>query len=993
MLQHPQYTRTRIEQLVQRFQTRIYRQLIPVPSLQVSAGVGRIPYEQAMTLPRTPAKVGIELGPIWTTFWFRLQYRVPADWQGRVDLLWNSNSEATLWVNGRSIQGLNYSSGQNHEDAPLIAQARGGESGECDVEVACNTSFGNAGGDGVPVERTFRLQRCDLGLFDPEAWDLFHDLHVLSRLEQQQVNGIHKLDPDWGGWLLHELNRFCNEIDEQDRATWGPARKILQALLQHHNGSYAHELSAIGHAHIDTAWLWPLAETHRKCIRTFSTQSAYMDLYPEYKFACSQAYQYEVIRQINPDLDRRIAERVQRGQWIPTGGTWIEPDCNLPSGESLCRQFLFGQRYFQQRFGKRCREFWNPDVFGYNGQLPQIMRLSGIERFLTQKLSWNRFNKPMHHSFLWQGIDGSEVLTHFPPADTYNADCSIPQLRKNVANYKDNDRGKQSYYLFGYGDGGGGPTKTMLETLRRAADLQGLPRCAIRTPDEFFQRLEAERHRLPTMVGELYFEYHRGTYTSQARTKRGNRRCEELLHDVELLSSLAQRLAGAAYPAQAIDDLWKVVLLHQFHDILPGSSIAQVYEDTHRAHDEVLAAGDKLRRQALAALAGAAQDLPVNTLGVPRRELAADPGGALRVIDAPALGVGAVVNTQDQVVARKDGDTIVLENAALRATLHRDGRLMSLVHKDSGREALGEPGNVLLTYDDKPTAYDAWDIDPYALETEKATPPAESCQLTQADPLRAQVVFQRRIGKRSVMTQTVRLDAHAQRLEFHCDVDWQETQVLLKVAFNVAVRAMNASYEMQFGYAERPTHFNDSYALARYEVPGHRWADLSEHGFGVALLSESKYGYATRGSMMTMSLLRSPKAPDPSADLGRHQFAFAVFPHRGDWRQGGVVAQALRFNQPVLWAPVKASPGSLLSVDSPDVIIDTVKKAQDSDALVVRFYECHGARGSATLRTSLPVKQATWCNVLEDDIKPAAVHAGSVKFDFGPHQILTLKLQ
>ncbi|HKD35973.1 MAG TPA: glycoside hydrolase family 38 C-terminal domain-containing protein, partial [Pirellulales bacterium] len=715
-------------------------------------------------------------------------------------------------------------------------------------------------------------------------------------LQQLAAEEPKDLDKTWAGLLLQELNRLANVYNAADRTTWPAAAAILRPLYEHRNATTVHELSAIGHAHIDTAWLWPLAETKRKCERTFSSQLAYMDEYPDFKFVCSQAQQYEWIKERNPDLWRRICEKVKAGQWIPVGGTWIEPDCNIPSGESLCRQFLHGQRFIRREFGVTCREFWNPDVFGYNGQLPQICRLAGINWFLTDKLSWNRMNKPPHHTFIWEGIDGSELFTHFPPAHTYTAVVTIAQLRENARNYKDHDRSRESYLLFGHGDGGGGPTKAMLETLRRVKDLEGVPRTTIRTPTEFFERLEKDNIDRARVVGELYFEYHRGTYTSQAAVKRGNRKSELLLHDIEFLATAASlENSKYVYPAAELDDLWKTVLLNQFHDILPGSSIGLVYEDAARDYERVAEEGGQLRVVAAQVLIGNSGNeiAVINTLGFLRREVVSLPSGRFAVAVAPAYGIGRTVEERSSVAASEltataktcGSDTVILENAHLRATFGTDGGLKSLIEKSTGREALAGMGNQLLLYADEPLAWDAWDVDPQHLETVTACPAAESCRIVETgSPLRAEVVFERKVGAASGMRQTVRLDADSRRLEFHCQCDWHESHKMLKVAFPVNVRAMNATYEMQFGSVERPTHFKTSFDLARYEVPGHKWSDLSEHGFGVALLSDCKYGYSTFGNVMRLSLLRSPKHPDPEADMGHHDFAYAIMPHAANWQ-------------------------------------------------------------------------------------------------------------
>ena len=644
------------------------------------------------------------------------------------------------------------------------------------------------------------------------------------------------------------------------------------------------------------------------------------------------------------------------------GGSWVEPDCNLPSGESLVRQFLYGQRWFERELGRRHREFWSPDAFGYAGQLPQILRACGITRFLTQKLSWNRFNPPEHHTLVWQGDDGSEVLAHYPPADTYNSDVTVPELLKASRQYRDHDHAGTSLLVFGFGDGGGGPTRAMLETLRRAADLQGVPRTRQRTSEEFFDALEAGGGDRPVVCGELYFEYHRGVYTSQARTKRGNRRCEQALHDAEFLACLA-----GDYPRAELDRLWKLLLLQQFHDILPGSSIGLVYEDAERD----LAAVEAGAR----ALTSAGETL-VNTTGFARREVC---GGAM--VAAAPYGAARPVEPGDEV--RVDG--LTLENEHLRVRLSAGGSVESVLHKASGREALAGPGNRLELADDRPAAFDAWDIDPSALETRRDVAPATSWH-AHATALRAEITFER-----PWLTQVVRLDAGSRRLEFSTTVDWDEEHTLLTVCFPLAVHARTATYEMPFGYAVRPTHWSTSWDRARYEVPGHRFADLSEHGFGVALLNDCKYGWSCFGGELRLSLLRSPRSPDPEADRGRHEFAYALLPHAGGWREAGILGEAVCFNAP-LRTTSRAVPESFAAVDDPNLVLDTIKRAEDSDALVVRLYEAHGARGQARLTVAESFSSARRANALEDDGEAFAVEGGAVLVPYRPHEILTIKL-
>jgi alpha-mannosidase len=988
MIRHPEYDRARIAQVGERIRALVYAERRAPDRLLVAGPVGRIPVEQAAGLAYRPAALGAQFGPAWSTFWFDLAATVPPEWEGsRVDLLFVSHSEATLWMDGRPVQGLNTSRHGPRPDAMLRERAAAEERIEARIELACSGKFGQL----EPVYETVEpvvLDRCQIARFDPQAWDLHHDFDVLRRLEADAHNG---LDPSWAGELGRELNRVCNVFRDDDRATWEAAGEILAGLLGRRNAAVVHELSAIGHGHIDTIWLWPLAETHRKLVRTFSSQTAYMERYPEFRFCCSQAYHYDWVRRNAPDLDARIRHRVGTGQWVPVGGTWVEPDCNIPAGESLVRQFLIGQRYFARELGRRHRVFWNPDVFGYNGQLPQIMRGAGIDRFLTQKLSWNRFNRPPHQTFDWEGIDGSRVLAHFPPADTYNAEAEIGEIRSGAREYRDHAYSRRSLLVFGYGDGGGGPTPAMLETLRRVRDLQGVPRTAMTTPDAFFDALDADAADRPVLVGELYFEYHRGTYTTQAAVKRTNRECERALHDAELLAAVAGRLDGGGPPRAALAEAWELLLLNQFHDVLPGSSIGEVYERAAADHARVAAICARVSGDAVARLVTDGPGVtPLNTLAAARAEVAEAPDGRLAWVEAPACGPGVCAQAPGSVAAGEADGAIVLENDRLRATIGADGLLRSLVDLGTGREALSDPGNRLQLYDDRPVANDAWDVDPFHLETVTDVPAASSLALLRADGLRAEVEIRWRFGHASSMRQVVRLDAGSPRLEFRCEADWHERHRLLKVLFPVAVRAANATYQMQFGHTERPTHYTTSHDEARFEVPGHRFADLSEHGFGVALLTDCKYGYSTYENRMRISLLRSPTYPDPEADIGGHRFAYAVMPHAGGWRDAGVVAEAARFETPLRWAPGSAPAGSWFAVDDANLVLDTVKPAEDSDALVLRLYEAHGARGRARLHVGPPFARAVRANLLEDEEEELTVAGAQIEVDYRPHQILTL---
>jgi alpha-mannosidase len=1001
---HAAHTRKRIAAVLAKLHNRVHAETEPVPGLSMAGPTGRISLEQAARLEYRPARLGDELGPLWATFWLRGVATVPESWAGSpVALRFSSHSEATLWIDSRPVQGLNdvlpmgsvLDHRAEHEPVPtrtealLLERAAGNETIPFVVEIACNGLWGDA--EVVPYQSgsPFRLDFCELVRIDQAAHDLAHDLDVLVALERE----MEASDPSWAGLLISELNRFCNACDPERPETWEGAGSILKGLLDRRNGSVGHELTLIGHAHIDTQWLWPAAESVRKCIRTFSSQTAYMERYPDYRFACSQALHYAWIKERQPDLWERIVRRIESGQWLPVGATWIEPDCNLPSGELLVRQFLVGQRFFEQELGGRSTVFWNPDAFGYNGQLPQIMRGAGVTRFLTQKLSSNQFTDLHANTFVWQGIDGSQVAAHIPPAGTFNSGTEVSTLRRVADAYRDHDRSGHSLLLFGHGDGGGGPTPRMLENLSRTGDLAGLPRTRQRSADAFFELIEEELGRDPlVIVGELFYETHQGTFTSQARTKQLNLRCERALHDAELLSSIAHRLGLASYPREEMDAALRTVLLHQFHDVLPGTSIREVHEQVEQELADAAAVLEAIRDDALGRLAeDGAAPAPFNTTGRPRIDVAEAPGGELALCTTPAHGAGTTGGEFEPVtVDQHDDGSVVVQNRHLTAVLGQHGAITSLVHRPSGREALSSPGNRLELYEDHTTRYDAWDIEPFHLETCRDCPPAERCEVVTEHPLRVEVAFQRSIGERSSLRQVIRLDAEARRLEIHNELDWHERHRLLKVAFPVQAHAPHATFQIQFGTVQRPTHHSTAWDLARYEVPGQRFSDLSEHGFGVALLSDSKYGYSAYEDTLRISLMRAPTNPDPETDQGRHRFAYAVMPHAGGWQDGGVVAEAAAFTSPIRFAGVP--PRSFAQLEDPNLVLDSVKLAEDSDDLVLRLYEAHGSRGTARLLLDPPPRAARLCNLLEDDGDAIAVQDGAILVAYRPHEIITLKV-
>jgi len=1005
MLKHPTITKGRFARFARELKTLLYPEVTSVAKLSVYSAPGRIPYAEAIKGKYRSVREGEIFGPAWSTHWFRIDYVIPNDWRGREVLLhFDSSSEGCVWQNGIPLQGLtNYNWGPEDVRSyfTLTPRARGGDRGTIYVEAAINGMFGLS--DGVAQtykENLGRLRHARLVTRDRAVWDLLWDFTVIKELaEHLPVDGPHQAH------ALTTANEIINAVVIDEPGTYPTGRALAKKFFAARNGDRNHHVSAIGHAHIDTAWLWPLAETMRKCYRTFSTAVCMMDEYPEYKFVCSQAQQLAWIKRQHPALYARIKAKAKKGQFVPAGGTWIEPDCNIPSGESLVRQFLFGQRFFKKEFGKICDEFWNPDVFGYSGALPQIMRGAGIRFFLTQKLSWNQFNRPTSSTFLWEGIDGSSVLTHFPPTDTYNAMATVEEILRHYTRFKDKERANESYMLFGYGDGGGGPTEEMLERLRRMKNVPGAPDVTMRAPRDFFDRCEKDIVDPIAWRGELYFEYHRGTYTTQAANKRDNRRSEEALHDVEFLATLAFLLKGARYPQAEMARIWETVLINQFHDIIPGSSINEVYQDSARDYTDVFAATAKLRVTAAAKFLPAETKngvhlLALNTLSWSRREVVESPSGrGLSFVEAPAHGYSVAkpqTMTEHPVSLRKSSAGFTLENSLVRAKFDAQGHLTSFFDKRHDRECIepGARGNQFVLFEDKPEKWEAWDVEIYHLEKRRNVGLVRKVRTVETGPLRATIELEIEISPRCSLKQQISLSAESPRLDFACQADWREKNQFLKVEFPLALRSDYATYEIQFGHVRRPTHFNTSWDVARFEVSAHRWADLSEPNFGVALLNDSKYGYACHGHVLRLSLLRAPKSPDALADMGKHHFRYAIYPHASGPQMGGVISEAAAFNQPLRVSATSANlqSESFFSVNNPAVVIDTVKKAEDSGDLIIRLYESHGAHQKAAISVPGLLKKAIVTDILERESGSLRTTKNQISVALRPFEVLTLKL-
>ncbi len=853
-----------------------------------------------------------------------------------------------------------------------------------------------------------------------------------SRVALGVVRSLPVENPARGG-LLTALDEAYQVLDTReplgDRfyASVGTADRVLQAGIERSGPPMPVDVTAVGHAHIDVAWLWTLGMTHHKTARTFHTVLRLMEQYPDYLFTQSQPALYDFIRQDHPQVFEAIQARIAEGRWEPIGGMWVEADCNLTGAEALARQFLLGEGFFKEYFGENAASpvLWLPDVFGYNWNLPQLITEAGLKYFFTIKIGWSQYNRLPFDSFWWQGLDGTRVLTHFSTtndgsefASTYNAMASPEQTMNTWTNFQQKDAGRPGevpplLMSYGYGDGGGGPTREMIENVALLGNFPATPRLRYGKAGEFYRRLEEEQgDRLPVWNGELYLEYHRGTYTTQARTKRANRKSEFALHDAEFLAAAAS-LRGYDYPTGTLRELWKVVATNQFHDILPGSSIGPVYEEALQHHAGVQQGAHEVLDGAWQELAGDTQGITlVNPAPFARREVVMIPSDMLPEgkLQGQAVEGGLLVDSGElppysftpSGEALQGGRRLVvsqqlLENDFVRVEFNADGDIISIFDKAAQREVLPEGGlaNQFQAFEDRPMNFDAWDIDIYFEDKRWLAEPAESIRVVEHGPLRATIEIQRRILN-SVYTQRISLAYNSPRVDFSTRINWMERHVLLKVAFPVNVLTTRATYEIQWGNVERNTHANTSWDWARFEVVGHKWVDASEGDYGVSLFNDCKYGHDIRNApdgsvVMRLSLLRSPTMPDPAADLGEHEFSYAILPHTGGWDER-TVAQAYAFNDPVIVLPGNVSLPSLVQADRSNVVIETIKGAEDGRGIIVRLYECQRKRGPFTLTTAFPIAQAWDSSLIEQDRNLLAVDGNQIHLNIRPYQIMTVRI-
>jgi alpha-mannosidase len=943
---------------------------------------------EALAADYQPTELGQPWGPAWGTAWFRFTAEIPPHWRGhtveaRINL--GSIDERP----GFQCEGLAYTpeghplKGLNPLNTHLALPDTPGKH-TFYVEAAANpdilgtrgfqpTELGTAPTPDGPA--LYQLKQADVSIRHPEVTALFHDAQVLDQLMRELPETAPRRHD-----ILRALERMLDALDLHDiPGTATRARAQLAETLASPAHPSAHHISAVGHAHIDSAWLWPIRETIRKIARTTANVTTLMQADADFHFAMSQAQQFDWLKTHHPALFERVRHHVATGQFTPTGGMWVESDTNMPGGEALARQLITGKRFFLDEFGIETRDVWLPDSFGYSAALPQLITQSGSRWFLTQKISWNQTNRFPHHTFRWEGIDGTRVFTHFPPADTYNAQITGAELARAQNTFREAGHARHSLLPFGHGDGGGGPTREMLERAHRTRNLEGSPRVHLHTPEEFFTAAEADHPQPAVWSGELYLEAHRGTYTSQARTKQGNRRSEHLLREAELWAATAAINTGRPYPHHQLDRIWKQVLLNQFHDILPGSSIAWVHREAEATYTRIATELEDTITGALNALAGPGTT-PITFNAAPHTHH-----------DIPALGSATTTPPEHTTPEGHPDGTTTLDNGHIRATIDTRGLLTSIHDHHADREALAAPANLLQLHPDHPNAWDAWDIDGFYRNTTHDLTDTDGIELTHDA-----VLIHRSFG-RSTLTQTLRLPTHAPRIDITTDIDWHESEKLLKAAFPLDVHADRSAAETQFGHVMRPTHTNTSWDAARFEICAHRYLHVTEPGYGHALINDSTYGHdvtrhtRSNGATTTtvrLSLLRAPRFPDPNTDHGHHTLRYNLL-------IGADISDAVRegyhLNLPTRTITGSHTTQPLITLDNPHVIAETVKLADDHTGdLVVRLYESRGAQARTHLTTSFPAGTITRTDLLERPTRTP--EDPSAQQHLRPFEIRTLRI-
>jgi alpha-mannosidase len=1009
------YTLQNLEDTRQKIKNNIYNNVAP---LNIKAWCSKEPlvFAEKKQGKEKSFTVGQSWGDLFDCAWFNFTGTIPQDCAGKhVVLIIDVNGELCVFDNeGTPIRGLTSVNciwtTENVTPVKRVLQitpaAKGGEEINVWADGGCNDLLGTIHENGT-------IKEAFIATCENNTRDLFFDFEVLHDLL-----GVLPKDSIRYSQLLNSLNDVVILLRNFTPKNIQKARDILKPQLAKKNGDTALRITAIGHSHMDLAWLWPIRETIRKGARTFATALELMDRYPDYIFCASQPQLFQWMKDYYPGLYQKIKTKVKEGRIDPVGGMWVESDTNVPSGESLVRQVLYGKQFFKQEFGIEINNLFLPDVFGYSAAIPQILKKSDIDFFTTQKLSWNLLNDFPHHSFLWQGIDGSQVISHMLAEGTYNSASAPHSVIQIDENFKNKDVSEHALLLYGIGDGGGGPSAEHLERLDRMKNLNGISPVVQEKAELFFGNIKKEADKFPIWMGELYLERHQGTLTTHARNKWFNRKCEIAFKELEMISCWNNLLWGEAYPSEKLLVAWQEVLLYQFHDILPGSSIKRVYDECVPRYETIY---QDMKNQLQTGLDKIAERIDTskienpfivfNTLNWQREQWLKLENDWFKA-SVPSLGYVAVDSKKQtppehNIKANKD----LLENDVIKIEFAENGAISSVWDKSAQRELLmpDSLGNVLAVYFDEG---DAWDMPLDYAETNPRTMELVDAA-AQIDGPQGFITQKYKLGY-STLEQKISIAQGSKRIDFVTKATWRETASMLRTSFPVDIHAEMATYEIQFGYVQRPTHNNTSWDLAKQEVPTQKWADLSESNYGIALLNDSKYGYKIKNNVIDLDLIRSAPFPGPVlvrdenvkpgeahggfTDQCDHTFTYSLFPHLDSFSESGVIQNAYELNNPLYQLKADIKKGELpaeqsfLKLDKSNIIVEAIKKAEDSDDIVIRMFEAYRAKTSTTLKFVWPLKKAFNVNLMEQHPEELAVNGNKVTVNFKPFEVKTVKV-
>tara|TARA_X000001036_G_scaffold64127_1_gene54740 strand:- start:3011 stop:6079 length:3069 start_codon:yes stop_codon:yes gene_type:complete len=977
-----------------------------------------VPFTDRLEKKYKSIQKGESWGKEWDSAWFHLVGKVKKEWADKIivaDL--DFSGEGLVYdPKGNEIQGITNASiwDPNFIRTRIIIPKNCIKKNTVElwVEAAANSLFGiyldpDPEQDNPKRHGTFdaKVETIDIGVFRKDIWKLYLDARILygliERLDKKSTRRARIID---------SLNQAIIVFKDDDKNT-AASRKVLSKELNKRGTSSDLKVTAVGHAHIDTGWLWPVKETIRKCARTFSTQLNLIDKYPDYIFGASMPQHYQFMKDYYPNIFKRIKSAVKKGQWELQGGMWVEADCNLISGESMVRQLLYGKNFFIKEFNVDVDNLWLPDVFGYSAALPQILKKADINYFLTQKISWNQFNEFPYQTFKWRGIDGTEVLTHFPPENTYNSELDSKFLIPAQETFKEKIKLDEFMSLFGVGDGGGGPKPENIELGRRLKNLENAPRVSFDTAKNFFNRLNKKKNKLETWVGELYLELHRGTLTTHGLVKKQNRKLENKLKTVEFLWSCIDL---TKYPSSILDALWKKLLINQFHDIIPGSSINLVYQTTHKEYNEIHKSCDDLIKKASRTLFQKennsfvlSNSLSYNYEGIikipdsfkghriiteNKTELYTQEinGNAYCQISIPPLSFTNFHKGVKQKNQTKKQLNYILENDFVKYKFSKNGTLISGFDKESNKNLLSAPGNILSLYEDRPLNWDAWDIDFYYKQSLLETAKVAKIHKVEYGSIFSSLEIEYTIGN-SKIKQMIILSNQSKRLDFDTTVDWNEKHKMLRVHFPTNIISDQASFDIQYGYVKRNTHKNTSWDRAKFEVVGHKYADLSDNDYGVALLNDCKYGYSIFDKTIDLNLLRSPNNPDADADLGKHVFTFSMYPHKHDLIRSNVIEESSSLNNPPTLfnglKNIKSKP--IINFKGKGIEISSIKKSENNNEIILRAVETLGRTSKGRIYFKGHITET---NIMErKNLSPTKKINKNLDFVLKPFEIKTYK--